>query len=34
MGVSGIGPQISLNILSQVSLEDFVLAILYGDEKS
>ena len=34
IGVSGIGPQIALNILSQISLEDFVLAILSGDEKS
>jgi Holliday junction DNA helicase RuvA len=34
IGVSGIGPQIALNILSQVTLEDFVLAILSGDEKS
>ena len=34
LGVSGIGPQIALNILSQITLEDFVLAILTGDEKS
>jgi Holliday junction DNA helicase RuvA len=34
IGISGIGPQIALNILSQVTLEDFVLAILSGDEKS
>ncbi len=34
IGVSGIGPQIALNILSQITLEDFVLAILAGDEKS
>ncbi|MGB8308321.1 MAG: Holliday junction branch migration protein RuvA [Methanoregula sp.] len=34
IGVSGIGPQIALNILSQISLEDFVIAILSGDEKS
>jgi len=33
IGVSGIGPQIALNILSQVTLEDFVLAILDSDEK-
>ena len=32
IGVLGIGPQIALNILSQISLEDFVLAILSGDE--
>lgn len=34
IGVSGIGPNIALNILSQITLEDFVLAILSGDEKS
>jgi len=34
ISVSGIGPQIALNILSQIALEDFVLAILSGDEKS
>ena len=34
LGVSGIGPQISLNILSQIALEDFIVAILSGDEKS
>ncbi len=34
ISVSGIGPQIALNILSQISLEDFVLAILSSDEKS
>ena len=34
ISVSGIGPQIALNILSQISLEDFVLAILSGDEKN
>jgi len=34
ISVSGIGPQIALNILSQISLEDFVLAIVSGDEKS
>jgi len=33
IGVSGIGPQIALGILSQVTIEDFVLAILDGDEK-
>ncbi|MFA5236761.1 MAG: Holliday junction branch migration protein RuvA [Methanoregula sp.] len=33
IGVSGIGPQIALSILSRISLEDFVLAILSGDEK-
>ncbi|MCX6689465.1 MAG: Holliday junction branch migration protein RuvA [Methanoregula sp.] len=34
LGVSGIGPQTALNILSQISLDDFVLAILSDDEKS
>ena len=34
IGVSGIGPNIALNILSQITLEEFVLAILSGDEKS
>ena len=34
LGVSGIGPQIALNILSQITLEGFVLAILSEDEKS
>jgi len=33
IGVSGIGPQTALNILSQVTLEEFVIAILDGDEK-
>ncbi|WP_292371029.1 Holliday junction branch migration protein RuvA [Methanoregula sp. UBA64] len=33
ISVSGIGPQIALNILSQVTLEDFVLSILDEDEK-
>jgi len=34
IGVSGIGPQTAINILSQIALEDFVLAILSEDEKS
>ena len=34
IGVSGIGPQTALNILSQIALDDFVFAILSEDEKS
>ena len=34
LGVFGVGPQIALNILSQITLEGFVLAILSEDEKS
>ena len=34
IGVSGIGPQIAMNILSQISIEDFALAILNEDEKA
>ena len=34
IGVSGIGPQTALNILSQITLEDFAMAILSEDEKS
>lgn len=34
IGVSGIGPQTALNILSQITIEDFALAILSEDEKS
>lgn len=34
IGVSGIGPQIGLSILSHMSTEDVVLAILRGDEKA
>lgn len=34
IGVSGIGPQTALNILSQVTLEDFVIAIMGSDEKA
>ena len=33
IGVSGIGPQIALNILSQIGIEDLVLAILTEDER-
>jgi len=31
-GVSGIGPQIAMNILAEISFEDFALAIIDGDE--
>lgn len=34
IGVSGIGPQIALNILSQIAIDDFALAVLTEDEKS
>ena len=34
IGVSGIGPQTALNILSQITITDFALAILTEDEKS
>jgi Holliday junction DNA helicase RuvA len=34
IGVSGIGPQIAMNILSQIGIEDFVMAILNEDEKA
>jgi len=34
IGVSGIGPQTAINILSQIALDDFVFAILSEDEKS
>jgi len=34
IGVSGIGPQTALNILSQITIGDFALAILTEDEKS
>ncbi|MBP2146132.1 Holliday junction DNA helicase RuvA [Methanofollis sp. W23] len=33
IGVRGIGPQIAMNILSQVSFEEFALAIVNDDEK-
>ncbi|MDE4907343.1 Holliday junction branch migration protein RuvA [Methanogenium marinum] len=33
IGVSGIGPQIAMNILSQISFADFAIAILSDDEK-
>lgn len=34
IGVSGIGPQIAMNILSGIAFEDFAVAILDGDEKT
>lgn len=33
IGVSGVGPQIAINILSQISFEDFAIAIVNDDEK-
>ncbi|WAI00826.1 Holliday junction branch migration protein RuvA [Methanogenium organophilum] len=33
ISVSGIGPQIAMNILSQISLADFAIAIVNDDEK-
>jgi len=34
IGVSGIGPQTALNLLSQIGIEEFAMAILNEDEKS
>lgn len=34
INVSGIGPQIALNILSQISLEQFAMAIISDDERA
>lgn len=34
IGVSGIGPQIAMNLLSQISIGDFAIAILNEDEKA
>lgn len=34
IGVSGIGPQIAMNLLSQIGIEDFAMAILNEDEKA
>jgi Holliday junction DNA helicase RuvA len=34
ISVSGIGPQIAMNLLSQVGIEDFAIAILNEDEKA
>jgi len=33
IGVTGIGPQTAMNILSRVSFEDFAIAIINDDEK-
>ena len=34
IGVSGIGPQTAMNLLSQISIGDFAIAILNEDEKA
>lgn len=34
IGVTGIGPQIAMNLLSQIGIEEFAVAILNGDEKA
>jgi len=34
IGVSGIGPQTAMNILSQIGIEEFAMAILNEDEKT
>jgi len=34
IGVSGIGPQTALNLLSQIGIEEFAMAILNEDEKA
>ncbi len=34
LGVSGIGPQTAMNILSQIGIEEFAMAILNEDEKT
>jgi Holliday junction DNA helicase RuvA len=34
IGVSGIGPQMAMNLLSQIGIEDFAIAILNEDEKA
>lgn len=34
ISVSGIGPQIAMNLLSQIGIEDFAMAILNEDEKA
>ena len=34
ISVSGIGPQIAMNLLSQIGIEEFAIAILNEDEKS
>ena len=34
IGVTGIGPQTALNLLSQIGIEEFAMAIINEDEKS
>jgi Holliday junction DNA helicase RuvA len=34
IGVTGIGPQTAMNLLSQISIEEFAIAILNEDEKA
>ena len=34
LGVSGIGPQTAMNLLSQIGIEEFAMAILNEDEKA
>ena len=34
IGVSGIGPQTAMNLLSQIGIEDFAIAIMNEDEKA
>ena len=34
IGVTGIGPQIAMNLLSQIGIGEFALAILNEDEKA
>jgi len=34
IGVSGIGPQIAMNLLSQIGISEFAMAILNEDEKA
>ncbi|MEI8331647.1 MAG: Holliday junction branch migration protein RuvA [Methanomicrobiales archaeon] len=34
IGVTGIGPQIAMNLLSQIGIEEFALAILNEDERA
>ncbi|HSQ93899.1 MAG TPA: Holliday junction branch migration protein RuvA [Methanoregula sp.] len=34
IGVTGIGPQIAMNILSRIGIEEFAIAILNEDEKA
>ena len=34
IGVTGIGPQIAINLLSQIGIEEFAMAILNEDEKA